>query len=457
MDFLIRNGLLVTPDTTIPSDIAIRDGKILATGSWGSFGTAKTEIDAEGKLVMPGLIDPHVHIAHPFRDGVSQDDFFTASVSAAYGGTTTVIDFAIQWDKNLNLLDCIGRRRNQAEGQVVIDYALHACPTKSTADTLKAVPDVIKSGIPSFKVYMIYCKQGRMVDDAILFKMLEEIGKHGGIIGVHAENSAIAEFNEEMYLGLGLKGPENFPLIKPNLVEAECVNRVLYLNRWAHGRLYIFHLSTKEGLEMIMAARAKDEAVFAETCPHYLTLTNEVYRRGDGGHFICSPPLRGQDDIDVLWRGLANGTISVIGSDHCGFGKEQKASGKGDFSQIPNGLPGIEVRLPIIYTEGVLKGRITVNRMVELLSTNPAKIFGLYPQKGTLLPGSDADLIVVDTKQERVLKANELHGGVDWTPYEGMKVHGLSCITICRGQVVIKDGHFCGEKGYGKFLERKLQ
>ena len=456
MDLIIRKGLLVNADATIQAEVAIKDGKIYALGAWGSFDRGKKEIDAEGKLVIPGLVDPHTHIAHPYRAGVSQDDFYTATVSAAHGGTTTLIDFAIQWDKNRTLLDSIGLRRSQTDGQAVIDYALHACPTLSNEETLKAVPEVIRQGIPSFKIYMIYRKQGRMVDDAILYGMLGEAKRHGGIVGVHAENSAIAEFNEEVHLSRGLKGAQYFPLVKPNLVEAECIHRALYLNRWANGRLYIFHLSTREGLEMVMEARAKGESVTAETCTHYLTLTEDVYNRQDGADFICSPPLRSKADMEALWQGVANGAISVIGSDHCGFGREQKAIGGGDFSQTPNGLPGIEVRLPMIYTEGVLKGRMTVNRMVEVLSTNPAKVFGLFPQKGALLPGSDADLVVLETSQERIIKYDQLHGGVDWTPYEGMKVYGFPYATLSRGEVIIEGGRFCGNKGRGKFIERRL-
>lgn len=457
IDLLVKNGSVVTPDATLAADVAVTDGKITGVGVWGAFQGAKEEIDARGKLVLPGLVDPHVHIAHPFKDGVSQDDFFTATCSAAHGGTTALIDFAIQWDKNTSLADSILARINQADGEAVVDYALHACPTLSTQETLDAVPGVIASGVPSFKIYMIYRKQGRMVDDAILYGMLRGVTARGGILGVHAENAPIAEFNEEAFLRQGRKGPEYFPLSKPNMVEAECIHRALYLNHCAKGRLYIFHLSTAEGLRMVRDARAKGEQVFAETCPHYLTLTQEVYKRPDGANYICSPPLRSQSDIDALWSGISDGTISAIGSDHCGFGKAQKATGQGDFSRTPNGLPGIETRLPVIYTQGVSRGRIDVNRMVDVMSTGPAKIFGLYPQKGAIQPGSDGDLVVFDPDDDWILCSDALNSPVDWTPYEGMRVHGSVNMTVSGGRIIVQEGRFLGRKGGGRFLERRLE
>jgi dihydropyrimidinase len=455
-DLLIRNGSLVTPDGTFNSDLAVKEGKIAAVGAEGTLGAAKQVLDASGRLVFPGLVDPHVHIAHPFAKGVSMDDFYTATVSAAHGGTTTLIDFAIQWDKSLSLMECIRKRRDQADGLSVIDYGLHACPTLSTEETIQAAGDVIRSGAPSFKIYMIYRKQGRMVDDAVLYGLLQEVKKHGGMVGVHAENAAIAEFNEETFLRRGDRSPEHFPLVKPNLVEAECVNRALYLNRWAGSRLYIFHLSTTEGLDLLRTAQGGGESVYAETCPHYLALTDAVYKRPDGANFICSPPIRSQKDTEALWRGIADGSISVIGSDHCGFGREQKGTGGGDFSKTPNGLPGMEARLPVVYTEGVSKGRISVNRMVEVLSTNPARIFGLYPRKGSLLPGGDADLVIFDPHEEWPLGVDTLHSPVDWTPYEGMKVKGAVKTVVSRGKVIVQDREFRGAKGEGRYLQRKL-
>lgn len=457
IDLLVKNGSVVTPDATLAADVAVKNGKITGLGAWGAFPEAGVVIDARGKLVLPGLLDPHVHIAHPFKEGVSQDDFFTATCSAACGGTTSLIDFAIQWDKTIGLEDAIVTRRNQADGASVIDYALHACPTVSTQDTLDAVPGVIASGVTSFKIYMIYRKQGRMVDDAILYGMLQGVNAHGGILGVHAENAPIAEFNEASFLQQGLTGPEYFPLSKPNMVEAECIHRALYLNHCAGGRLYIFHLSTAEGLQMVRDARARGDVVLAETCPHYLTLTEDVYKGPDGANFICSPPLRSPSDIDALWGGISDGTISAIGSDHCGFGKNQKATGQGDFSRTPNGLPGIETRLPVIYTQGVTKGRIDVNRMVDVMSTGPAKIFGLYPQKGMIQPGSDGDLVVFDPDDAWVLSSDALNSPVDWTPYEGMKVRGSVHATVAGGKLIVQEGRFLGQKGDGRFLERRLE
>jgi len=457
IDLLIRNGAVVTPDATLPADIAVQGDKILALGAWGAFGEGRQEIDARGKLVLPGLVDPHVHMAHPYKGEISDDDCYSTTVSAAYGGTTTLIDFAIQWDKSLNLIQVLEWRRGQADDEVVVDYGLHVVPTQSSDEMLDDVCDLVERGIASFKVYMVYRKQGRMVDDAVLHAMLSALRDCGGTLMVHAENNAMAEYQQDRFLGSGRNRPEDFPNVKPNLVEAEAVNRALYLNRQCRGRLYIVHLSTREGLDLVRAAKANGDDVVAESCPHYLALTKDVYQRDNGGRYICSPPLRGQDDVDALWEGISDGTISTIGSDHCGFGKAQKDQGQGDFSQTPHGLPGIETRLPVIYTEGVLKRRITINRMVELLSTNPAKVFGLYPQKGALLPGSDADLVVVDPDEERMIRGEEMHGNVKWTPFEGMKARGFAKVTVSQGEIIVQDGQFSGNRGRGRFLERRIQ
>ena len=454
IDLLIRNGVVVTPEGVAQAEIAITGEKIVAVAAWGTFRESRTEYDATGKYVLPGLIDSHVHMAHPFRGQPSDDDFYTGTVAAAHGGTTTVIEFAIQWDKSRSVPDVIAARRAQAERDVVIDFSFHGTPTKPGGETIASVAECVKMGIPSFKVYMVYRNQGRMADDALLLALIREMKTQNGLMMVHAENCAICDANEEACIADGRTAARDFPLAKGNLVEAEAVNRALYLNRLVGGRLFIAHLSTREGLESLRLARGNGELAFAETCPQYLALTDEVYSRPDGINFLCSPPVRSSSDVEAMWRGVAEGVISVVNSDHCGFGLKMKAMGKGDFTQTPNGMPGVETRLPVVYTEGVLKNRISLNRMAEVLSTAQAKLFGLYPRKGALLPGSDADITVMDPDREAVITAASLHGATDWTPFEGMRARGFAVATVLRGTVIVEDGELLVGKGHGKYVSR---
>jgi len=455
IDVLVRNGTVVTPDASFPADIAVTGERIAAVGQPGSFSGARQELDARGKLVLPGLIDAHVHLSHPFKGQPSDDDFYTGTVAAAHGGTTSIVEFAIQWDKSQLLPEIIATRRRLAEGEVVVDFGFHGTPTKPGDETVASVAEAIKLGVTSFKVYMVYRNQGRMADDALLLALIQEATARDGLMMVHAENCPISEANEAAYVAQGKKAAAYFPLAKGNLVEAEAVHRALYLNRLACGRLFIAHLSTREGLESLREARGKGELSFAETCPQYLALTDEVYARPDGINFLCSPPIRSRADVDAMWKGVAEGVVSMVNSDHCGFGLKMKALGKGDFSQTPNGMPGVETRLPVMYTEGVLKNRITVNRMAEVLSTAQAKLFGLYPRKGALLPGSDADITVLDPDREGVITAAALHGAADWTPFEGMRARGFAAATILRGKIIVEDGRLLAAKGSGRYLHRQ--
>lgn len=453
-DLVIRNGIITTHESTFSADIAITGEKIVEISSPGCDYSAKRVYDAEGKFILPGLIDPHVHMAHPFQGELSADGFESTSTSAAFGGVTTILDFAIQWDKSKLLTEVIEERIKAITGKCNVDFGLHAVPTKSTEESIIAVNSAKKYGVNTFKVYMVYRQQGRMVDDAILSGLLDEIRKVGGRLLVHAENVSMAEFNQEKFISKGLTSSDYFPLYKPNIVEAEAVNRVLFLNRMAKSKLYIVHLSTKEGLESLKYAQDFGDNAIAETCTQYLTLNKEVYTRPDGHHFICSPPLRSNEDIEALWGGIAKGYISIVSSDHCGFDIRQKNLGNGDFTKTPNGIPGIEARLPVLYTEGVLKNRIDLNQLVALTSTNPAKVFNLFPQKGSIMPGSDADLVILDTENEIVLDPSKLHDATDWSPYSGMKLKGFSKATILRGQFLIDNGVYVGGKGYGKYLNR---
>ncbi len=451
-DLLIKNGVVVTHESSFSADIAINGEKVAAIGFPGFVKSAETVFDAHGKFILPGLIDPHVHMAHPFQGEPSADSVGAASKAAAFGGVTYLIDFAIQWDKSLNLVEVVNNRLKEISGQCYVDFSLHGVPTKSNEESVQAVTLTKKEGINSFKVYMVYRQQGRMVDDAILFRLLEEMKKSGGTLLVHAENVSIAEYNQEKFTSEGLTAAKYFPLAKPNSVEAEAINRVLFLNRLTESNLYVVHVSTKEGVDLIRLAQANGENVIAETCTHYLTLTDEVYERPDGSNFICSPPIRKQADVDALWKGIRDGTLSIISSDHCGFDTRQKQLGEGDFSKTPNGLPGIEARLPVIYSEGVLKKRISINQMVALTSTNPAKTFNMYPRKGALLPGSDADMVILDTDKQLILDQKHLHGNTDWSPYAGMKLTGFANSTLLRGKFLVKNEVFVDNNNYGNFI-----
>lgn len=454
-ELLIHNGTVVLPDRIARVDIAIQNGKIAAIGEYETLGDAASEYNAEGKYVLPGLIDPHVHMKHPFKEHFAPDDFFHASVSAAFGGTTTLIDFAIQWDKAVSIEDTVRCRRQAIEEGVVVDFALHATPTRSDQQTIDSVPGCLDLGVPSYKVYMVYRDQGRIVEDPIILGLLEAMRKRSALLMVHAENSSIAEYNRDKFVAEGRTAASYFPQVKPNFVEAEAISRAVFFNRVAESRLYIAHLSTLEGLEMVRSAQQSGEMVFCETCPHYLVLDADAYSRSDGQNFLCSPPLRSIQDRDALWQGIADGSISVISSDHCGFSLAQKALGQGDFSKTPNGLPGIETRLALVYSQGVLQERISIQQMVKVLSANPAKIFGMYPQKGAIQLGSDADLCIFDGTWEQTICASKLHGAVDWSPFEGMKVHGVVTDTILRGTFIVQDGQLRVQPGFGKFMHRQ--
>jgi len=454
-DLLLRNGLVVIGDDIIQVDIAVKNGKIAAIGDCGTLGQAEEEFDVKRKYVFPGLIDPHIHMKHPYRDVFTPDDFFNTSVSAAFGGTTTVIDFAIQWNKEVSIEETVLKRRKDVEAGTTIDFALHATPTRSDQQTIDSVKNCVGLGIPSYKVYMVYREQGRIVEDPIILGLLQEMRENSALLMVHAENSSMEEYNKKQYVDTGRTAAKYFPEVKPDYVEAEAINRAIFFNAIAGSRLYIAHLSTQLGLGLIRDAQKGNQRVYTETCPHYLLLSDEVYKRDDGQNFLCSPPLRTQKDIDALWKGVADGTVSVISSDHCGFSLAQKDLGNGDFTKTPNGLPGIETRLSLIYTEGVLKRRITLNQMVKALSVNAAKIFSLYPQKGAIQIGSDADLCIFDGEYEQNIQAKELHGAVDWSPYEDMKVNGKVIATILRGQFIVRDNTLLVQQGFGKFIRRE--
>lgn len=436
---LLRGGRVVTAQTDIHADILVRDGLIEAVGTDLAAPDA-TVLDVRGKIVIPGPIDPHVHIAWPYHNTRTADDFRSATEAAARGGTTMVIDWAVQ--RGESLLEAVEARRAEAEGVAILDYALHGTITRITPTLRDELPRLHEAGIAMLKLYMTYRKRGIMADDGMLWYILNTARDLGYTVSVHAENPFIHEWNEAELRAAGIIGAPAHGLHRSHIVEAEAIHRVIYLAREARCPLLIRHVSTAAGVEMIRRARAEGVDVAGETCPQYLYLTEEVFERPDGYLYICSPPVRTDADRLALWQGLADGTVSVVGSDHAAFPRSTKA-GETAFD-VPNGLPGIETRVPLIFA-GVGRGYLALSRFVEVTSTAVARLYGLYPRKGTVMPGSDADLVIIDPEERRTLSASSLHMAVDWSPYEGMQMHGYPIMTIVGGRILV-DGHDVAER-----------
>ena len=449
LDSVIVNGTLVTSETTICADLGIARGQIVAIGT-GLRG--QETIDASGALVLPGAVDEHVHLQMPVGDVRSSDDFFTGTVAAACGGTTTVVDFA-EPEQGQSLTEALDQRRAEAEGKVAVDFGLHMTLSRADDETLAQVPASIKAGAASFKLYMAY--EGLRLDDGDLLKALEVLGTHRGRVLVHAENHHAIAYLTAQCLAQGRTGPENHPLTRPALMEAEAIHRLLALAQVTGTPLVVAHLSCEQGLEAVRRARARGQEVWVETCPQYLLLDEKEYQRPDfeGAKFVMSPPIRTESARTALWAGLAAGEINTVATDHCPFFfRTQKIRGRNDFSRIPGGAPGIETRLSLLYTYGVRTGRLTLERWVDVCCTEPARRFGLAPHKGMLTIGADADVVVFDPEREVILAAEALHQNVDYCPYEGWPVRGYPRLVMSRGEVIARDGEFAGEVGRGQFL-----
>lgn len=453
MDLLIKNGKVVTASETYRADVGVRGEKVVAIGKNLKAKKGTQVIDARGKYVLPGVIDPHVHCDLPFCGTVSAN-FFEETASAAAGGITTVIDFAIQ-AKGKSLKEAIRNRKKLADPQVVIDYSLHVGITDwKNKRTQKELPEVIKSGIPSFKMFMIYRGQGWMSDDADLYEALVMARRYGGRIGVHAENVYVTETLTERYLKEKRFATYNHALTRPNFTEGEAIQRAITLAEAADSSLYIVHMSTKEGLEAVREGNKRGVDVYAETCPQYLFLTDDLFKRKNGHWYATCPPIRKRADCLALWQGLEEGTILNMGTDTCTFNTKQKALWKGVFARIPFGMPGLETFLPMMYT-AAMKRDWNVNQLVAITSTNSAKIFGLYPRKGTIAIGSDADLVIFDPKKQVIISPKKLQSTCDWNPYDGRRLTGYPAVTISRGRIIAKNGRFVGERGWGQYVPRK--
>ena len=457
MRTLITNGTIVTAVDQYEGDVLVEDERIAAIGVRLDIRADKS-IDATGKYVLPGGVDVHTHLDMPFGGTTSADDFESGTIAAAFGGTTSIVDFAIQY-KGQTLHHAWETWMRKAESKAVIDYGFHMIMTDLNDQTEQEMDALVCQGVTSFKLFMAY-RGVFMLDDGSIFKALLRTGKNGGMICMHAENGDVIDVLVQRALRAGQTAPKYHALTRPARAEAEATHRAIALAEIADVPVYIVHLSAAEALEMVAEARDRGLPAYAETCPQYLFLSYDNYEEPDfgGAKYVMSPPLREKAKQALLWQGLAFNDLQCISTDHCPFCmKEQKELGRGDFSKIPNGAPGIETRMSLVYDGGVREGRISLNRFVELISTSPAKIFGLFPRKGTIAPGSDADIVIFDPNRTVTLAAKTLHMKVDYNPYEGRRVTGAADTVLSRGRVVIENGQFAGRAGQGSFLKRRAR
>ena len=467
MRTLITNGTVVNADGSFRADVLIEDGKIAAVGLIGDQSVSaqalhalaqvavdKT-IDAAGRWVIPGGIDPHTHMDLPFGGTFSKDDFETGSLAAAFGGTTTIIDFAVQ-TKGEALRPGLDTWMAKAEGNCAIDYGFHMIMGDVNDATLKEMDTLVDEGITDFKLFTAY-PGVFLSDDGAIFSAMRQTAENGGLILMHAENGVAIDIVANANAEAGNTDPYYHGVSRMPVFEGECVNRVIRFAEAAEVPVYIVHLSSRDALEEVIRGRDRGAMVFAETCPQYLFLDLEDMGNGfEGAKYVCSPPLRPADHQEDLWRALVRDDLQAIGTDHCPFDfVGQKDRGKDDFRLIPNGLPGVEERVDLMF-QGVVNGRYSKERWVEITSTAAARMFGLAGRKGVIAPGYDADIVIYDPEKKHVLSASTHHMNVDYSCYEGMEVQGNSDVVLSRGKVIIEDGEYTGTKGDGRFLKREI-
>jgi dihydropyrimidinase len=454
-DAIIRNGTVVTATDSYVADVAVIDGKIAAIGKDLPAQNAANILDASGKLLLPGGIDVHTHLDMPFGGTTSADDFETGTRAAAFGGTTTLIDFAIQY-KGQPLRQAFDTWMSKASSKAVSDYAFHCIVTDVAAGQLSEMNDLVREGVTSFKLFMAY-PGVFMLDDGSIFKALQMTSQNGGLVCMHAENGSAIDVIVQQALAEGKKAPKYHALTRPTTAEAEATSRAIALAEMAGAPIYIVHLSCNDALEKVREARDRGLPVYAETCPQYLYLSLENFDVPgfEGAKYVFTPPLREKWHQEKLWDGLKRDHLQVVSTDHCPFCfKEQKELGKDDFTKIPNGGPGVEHRMSLIYSGGVAGRRFSVNRFVELVSTTPARLFGLYPRKGTIAVGSDADLVIFNPTRKHTISAKTHHMRVDYSMFEGIQVTGMADMVLSRGKVIVEGEKFLGRAGQGQFLRR---
>jgi len=458
MSVLFKGGTVVNSTGRYVADVFADGDQITAIGV-KLDNPADEIVDAKGKYILPGAIDPHTHISMPFMGTSAQDDYETGTKAAACGGVTCVVDFDLQ-QKGETLLEAIERKKSWAEGKVCVDYSLHPAVMDPRPEVIDEVKKACQDyGTPSFKIFMVYDFR---VDDATMIKLLEQTKQYGGLVQVHAENVHIIDHMNTVLEKEGKLDPYYHAVSRPNIAEEEAIYRASKMVEMTGSRIYIVHLSSKEGLWVVKTARDRGVHIYAETCPQYLLLDDERYKEPDwnGAKYVMSPPLRTKESNDALWEGLRGGDLQVVATDHCpfDFNGKKDMNGKGDYKVIPNGAPGIETLLLMLHSEGVAKGRITLEKMVDVLSSGTARMFGLK-DKGEIAVGKDADIVVFDPDQKFTVTQSKLHMNVDYTPFEGFEITGMPSAVYSRGKKTAQwNGEqmdFVGEVGHGRFIKRE--
>ncbi|MBK9636014.1 MAG: dihydropyrimidinase [Bacteroidetes bacterium] len=453
MSILIKNGRIITAADDYIADIFIENEKIVAIGK-NLYFEAEQTIDASNKLVFPGGIDPHVHLDMPFMGTYSSDNYETGTRAALFGGTTMVIDFILQ-TQGKSLYDALNEWKGRSDGNAVGDYSFHMAVTDFNENTKAEIKDMVeKEGITSFKTFMAY-KGALMIDDRQMVGLMNEVKACGGMVTTHATNGDMIDFLVAKHKSEGKLSPLYHYISQPEVTEAEASGRFADMADYTGVKGYIVHLTCEGALNHIRDATKRNQKVYAETCIQYLVLDASLYDKGfESAKWVMSPPLREKKDQDTLWAGINQGLVQVVATDHCPFNWEQKKMGENDFSKIPNGHPAIEHRMELLFSEGVVKNKISLNKFVEVSSTNAAKIFGMYPQKGTIGIGSDADIVIFDPNEKHTISVNSHHMNVDYSAYEGWEITGKSKTILLRGNIAVDDNKLLVNKGYGKFIKR---
>lgn len=457
-NLLIHGGQLVNESGVYAADLIIQDGKVLSQVAPGSAVPEADweKIDASGKLILPGLIDPHLHFNSPFMGTVTAHGFDNGTAAAAFGGVTTLIDFSTQ-PKGGSILANVEQKEEEARGRAYIDWSVSGILLDAGAQTLAEIPQLIAAGLPTYKCFTTYKHSGRLMDDESFLVLLEATAKYGGMLMAHCENDAIVSYQTNKLVAAGRLSPIDHAYSRPAEAENVAIQRVIDLVRQVPAPVYVVHMSTAQSVQIVQQARMEGLPVHSETCTHYLTLTEKELEGRNGQLFICSPPLRKQGDADALWKALGSGAIEVVSSDDAGvLPADNLRIGQGRFDKVPSGLTGIETRLSILYTEGVCKRRITLPQLVAAASVTPAKLFGLYPAKGHLNPGADADVVLFDPNQTWTMSAKTLHQNSDFCIFEGWPIQGKVEAVLSRGEYVIRAGQLVGEPGRGQRVFRKL-